>query len=83
MSKILRNESYWVNYNGVTLKYTFKWFIPAKKLWLKVALFLLEHMELIYTYDAAIGSTGDVQQRVWSREKGVELGPSGKKGRDE
>lgn len=73
MSKVFRTESYWVNKNGISIKYTFPWYIPFKKYRLRQALFLAEMAELIYTYDAEIGTTGDVLQRVWSKEKGVEL----------
>jgi hypothetical protein len=69
----LNIEQYWVNYKGVTIKYSFQWWIPFKKLWLKTALFLADHMELIYTYDARTGATSDVKHRVWSSKKGVEL----------
>lgn len=73
MSKTVRTESYWVNHNGLSIKYTFPWWMPFKRLRLKQALLLADVMELIYTYDAETGATGDVKQRVWSKEKGVEL----------
>lgn len=73
MNRIFRTESYWVNKDGVSIKLTFPWYIPFKQRRLRQALFLAEMMELIYTYDAEIGTTGDVKQRVWSKENGVEL----------
>jgi hypothetical protein len=73
MSKILKTESYWVNKDGITIKLTFPWYIPFKRRKLKQALFLVEMIDLVYTYDAEAGTTGDVKQRVWSKDKGVEL----------
>lgn len=73
MSKTFKNSSYWLNNNGIVIKITLPWYIPFKKRKLKQAMFLMEVIDLIHTYDAKTGNTGTVVQRVWSKKNGVEL----------
>lgn len=72
MSKTKNTESYWVNTKGLSIKYTFPWWMPFKRWRLKQALLLADVMELVYTYDTKAGTTGDPIERVWSKERGVE-----------